>query len=61
MKFWDASAIAAPLIAEAATRRMQALARRDADMLVWWGSEAECASALARLQRSGALDAKGAG
>ncbi len=60
MKFWDASAIVPLLIAEAATRRMQAVARRDADMLVWWGSEMECASALARLQRSEALDAKGA-
>ncbi len=60
MKFWDASAIVPLLIAEAATRRVQALARRDADMLVWWGSEVECASALARLERAAALDAKGA-
>ena len=26
-------------------------------MLVWWGSEVECVSALARLERDGALDA----
>jgi hypothetical protein len=38
---------------------VQALARRDPDMLVWWGSEVECISALARLERAAALDAKG--
>ena len=35
---------------------MQALARRDPDMLVWWGSQVECASALARLERNGAIE-----
>jgi uncharacterized protein len=58
MKFWDASAIVPLLIAEASTRQMQALARRDPEMLVWWGSEVECASALARLERTNALDMK---
>ena len=42
MKFWDASAIVPLLIAEPTTRRVQALASRDPDMLVWWGSEVEC-------------------
>ena len=28
-------------------------------MLVWWGSEVECVSALARLERAAAVDAKG--
>ena len=28
-------------------------------MLVWWGSAVECVSALARLERGAALDAKG--
>jgi uncharacterized protein len=60
MKFWDASAIVPLLVAEPATRFVQALARRDPEMLVWWGSEVECGSALARLERGGALDAKGA-
>jgi uncharacterized protein len=48
------------LIAEAATRRLQDLAARDPDVLVWWGSRVECASALARLERSAALDARAA-
>ena len=41
-------------------RLLQALAGRDPDMLVWWGSEVECGSALARLERAAALDVKAA-
>jgi hypothetical protein len=59
VKFWDASAIVPLLLAEITTQSLQALARRDSDMLVWWGSQVECASALARLERSALLDAKG--
>lgn len=58
MKFWDASAIVPLLVVEPTTRQVQTLARRDADMLVWWGSEVECAWALARLERVAALDTK---
>ena len=58
MRFWDASAIVPLLIAEASTRRLQLLAASDPDMLVWWGSAMECVSALARLERSAALDAR---
>ncbi|MGA3307890.1 MAG: hypothetical protein ABSD08_04645 [Xanthobacteraceae bacterium] len=58
MKFWDASAIVPLLVAEAATRRLQALAAEDSDMLVWWASEIECVSALARLERDAALNAQ---
>ena len=58
MKFWDASAIVPLLVAEAASRRLLALAAKDPDMLVWWGSEIECVSALARLERDAALNAK---
>jgi predicted nucleic acid-binding protein len=56
VRFWDASAIVALLVAEASTRQLQALAAKDPAMLVWWGSEVECVSALARLERDGALD-----
>jgi predicted nucleic acid-binding protein len=48
------------LVAESTTRSLQALARQDSDLLVWWGSQVECASALARLERGALLDAKGA-
>ena len=61
MKFWDASAIVPLLVKEATTSFLQALARRDSDMLAWWGSQVECASAVARLERDALLDRKGAG
>jgi uncharacterized protein with PIN domain len=60
VKFWDASAIVPLLIAEASTRRLQALAAGDPDILVWWESQVECASTLARLDRDGALDPQAA-
>jgi uncharacterized protein len=56
MKFWDASAIVPLLMTEPTTRAMQALARKDPAMLVWWSTEVECASAIARLERDGTLD-----
>ena len=58
MKFWDASAIVPLLVAEEITRRLQALAAKDSAMLVWWGSAVECVSALARLERNTALNAR---
>lgn len=59
MKFWDASALVPLLVAEVSTRRLLALAAEDPAMLVWWGSEVECASALARVEREAAIDADG--
>ena len=56
MKFWDASAIVPLLMAETSTRQVQALAIADPAMLVWWGTEVECASAIARLERDGGLE-----
>lgn len=58
MKFWDASAIVPLLVAEESTRRLQTLAAEDTAMLVWWGSTVECTSALARLERDGALNVR---
>ncbi len=57
MKFWDASAVVPLIIAEQSTQDLQALAVKDSAMLVWWGSAVECVSALARLERDGALNA----
>ena len=56
MRFWDASAIVPLLMTESATRTVQALAAKDSAMLVWWATEVECASAVVRLDREGALD-----
>ena len=43
------------LVAEPSTRPLLSLAGRE-PMLVWWATEVECASAIARLERDGALD-----
>ena len=56
MRFWDASAIVPLLVAESSTRRLQTLAAEDSAILAWWGSEVECVSALARLEREGAFN-----
>ncbi len=55
MKFWDASAIIPLLLAEPDHDTMLALLERDSQMLVWWGTPVECASAIARREREGAL------
>src|SRR5437899_2465820 len=56
MRFWDASAIVPLLMTEASTKQVQAFVKKDPAMLVWWGAHVECASAIARLDRDGALD-----
>lgn len=55
MKFWDASAIVPLLVAEPPRDALLALLEADAVMLVWWGTPVECASAIARREREGAL------
>jgi len=54
--FWDASAIVPLLVTESTTAGLLALAAKNPAMLVWWATEVECASAVARLERDGALD-----
>lgn len=58
MKFWDSSAIVPLLVLEESTRRLRSIASRDVEFIVWWGSEIECHSAIARLERAGTLSAK---
>jgi len=55
MKFWDASAVVPLLLTENGTAPLQRLIISDNEMLVWWATEVECASAIARLERDGAL------
>lgn len=57
MRFWDASALLPLLIHETTTAAARALARHDPAVVVWWGTQVECASALARLEREAALSA----
>lgn len=55
MKFWDSSAIVPLLVDESTTGAMQTILREDPVMLVWWATDVECVSALARLERQGDL------
>ena len=56
MKFWDSSAVVPLILGESMTAAMQTLVQNDPGMLVWWATEVECASAIARLTRDGALE-----
>lgn len=56
MKFWDSSAVVPLLVTESATAGVEAVLHGDPVMLVWWATEVECGSALARLERDGSLD-----
>jgi uncharacterized protein len=57
MRFWDASAII-PLLADEPTREhLLQLLEEDAEILAWWGTPVEIASALARREREGLLSA----
>lgn len=60
MKFWDASAIVPLLVDEPTSPQLRPLAAKDPAIFVWWGSEVECVSALARHERDDSLDAVGA-
>ena len=58
MRFWDASAIVPLLLAEPPRVALLELLERDPVMIVWWGAPVECASAIARREREGALSAQ---
>lgn len=51
MRFWDSSAIIPLLVGETTTKAMQAIALEDPVLLVWWATQVECVSAIARLER----------
>lgn len=58
MKFWDASALASLIIEDSFSPRAGELSLQDAARVVWWGSEVECVSAIARMERLNALGAE---
>ncbi len=55
MIFWDTSALVPLLVEEANTRLSKEVARRDGDVLVWWGTAVEILSAVAHREREGGL------
>jgi predicted nucleic acid-binding protein len=57
VKFWDASAVIPLLVDEPARERVLAVLAADADMLAWWGTTVEIASAFARREREQRLSA----
>ena len=59
MRFWDSSAVIPLLVDEGSTRSVMSEIERDPDMIVWWGTQVECVSALARVERDAKLDGAG--
>jgi uncharacterized protein len=55
LRFWDSSAVVPLLVDEAATDAVRAAFEEDPTMLVWWATELECVSVIARLERQGDL------
>ena len=55
MRFWDSSALVPLFVREAHSPAMRSLVDTDPEMLVWWASHVEFASAVHRLRRQGAL------
>ena len=51
MRFWDTSALIPLLVDEPARDRLMALLEEDSEVLAWWGTPVEIASALARRER----------
>jgi hypothetical protein len=55
VKFWESSAVVPLLVPEVMSGSVQRLYEDDPVMAVWWATEIECTSAIARRQRLGQL------
>jgi len=55
VRFWDSSAVVHLLVDQPRTSAVVAILREDQEAVVWWGTDTECASAIARLERQGDL------
>jgi predicted nucleic acid-binding protein len=60
VRFWDSSALIPLLVQEPSSDAVRALYLGDAEVVVWWSTPVECASAIARLERDAALKAAAA-
>ena len=56
MRFWDTSAVVPLLLEQRATAKVEELLSKDPEIVAWWGTALECASAAARLRREERLD-----
>jgi predicted nucleic acid-binding protein len=56
VRFWDASAIVPLLLEEPRSGSVENEYRRDPEIVVWWGTDIECVSALARREREGVIE-----
>ena len=61
MRFWDSSAVVPLLVAESSSAAVMREYEIDPEVVAWWATEAECVSALARLEREGSLTASSMG
>lgn len=55
MRYWDTSAIVPLLVDEATSTIVRDAFDADPLVVTWWGTAVECVSALARLEREGAM------
>jgi hypothetical protein len=55
VRFWDSSAIVPLLVAEPSSAAVMQVYELDPEVVAWWATEAECVSALARLEREDSL------
>ena len=60
MRFWDSSALAPLIVEEPSSKPMRDLADDGRRIVVWWAASVECASAVARRERTGDLEPDGA-
>ena len=61
MRYWDSSAIIPLMVTESASVRLREIHSSDPAIATWWGTPVECVSAIARLERDGALTPAGMG
>jgi len=59
MRYWDASALVALIVDEQTTSDREALLREDPQVVTWWASRVECASAINRLHRESGMNEEG--
>jgi uncharacterized protein with PIN domain len=60
MRFWDSSAVVPLLLDQDASTSVRDAFEADPEVVAWWGTRVECASAIARLEREGIVEPRDA-